>query len=123
MKLYDINNQSLTFSECQKGEVMSRMCFCFAVLLMFVGSLSLSAEMPGRIMHGIYRSSSSDTEIKIARSSYIVRGDRIEIQTGMATVCYTVFSPTSFGNAHEIFCLCDFDNTNYLRNEKKLRRW
>lgn len=75
-------------------------------------------------MHGIYKSSQSDTVIKIEKGGYTICGDKIEICTDRnRTLRYTVFSMTSFGDAHEMFYFSDFENKNNLRNETKLRRW
>lgn len=89
---------------------MKRISGCLAVLLLLAG-IPLFSAMPNKIVHGIYKSSVSNTEIKIEKGIYIIRGDQIEIRTDRRTsVCYTVFSRTSFGNAHELFCLCSFEN-------------
>ncbi len=88
-------------------DMMKRWVAMLAVLLSLV---PLAFAMPARILHGIYQSSGSDTVIKIEKGRYIVRGDQIEIRLDKnRTVCYTVFSWTSFGNAHELFCLSDFE--------------
>ncbi|MDE6705263.1 MAG: hypothetical protein K2J81_05090 [Treponemataceae bacterium] len=83
---------------------------CAAMLAVLLSLAPLASAMPARILHGTYRSSESDTVIKIEKGRYIVRGDQIEIRLGgNKTVCYTVFSWTSFGNAHELFCFSDFE--------------
>lgn len=83
---------------------------CAAMLVVVLSLVPLVSAMPARILHGTYRSSESDTVIKIEKGRYIVRGDQIEIRLDRnRTVCYTVFSWTSFGNAHELFCFSDFE--------------
>ena len=83
---------------------------CAAMLAVLLSLVPLAFAKPARILHGTYRSSESDTVIKIEKGRYIVRGDQIEIRlNGNRTVCYIVFSWTSFGNAHELFCFSDFE--------------
>lgn len=79
---------------------------------------------PSKILHGIYKSSYSNDVIKIEKDNYTIRGDQIEIRLDKKrTLRYTVFGWTSFGDAHEVYYLSDFENKNNLRNETKLRRW
>ncbi len=81
-----------------------------AMLAVLLSLAPLVFAMPARILHGIYRSSESDTVIKIEKGRYTIRGDQIEIRLDKnKTVCYTVFSWTSFSNAHEMFCFSDFE--------------
>ncbi|MDE7391555.1 MAG: hypothetical protein K2M90_03710 [Treponemataceae bacterium] len=81
-----------------------------AVLAVLLSLAPLASAMPARILHGTYRSSESDTVIRIEKGRYVVRGDQIEIRLdGNRTVRYTVFSWTSFGDAHELFCFSDFE--------------
>lgn len=98
----------IKYAKTENQEDMMKRC---AVMLGVLLSLaSLASAMPVRILHGTYRSSESETVIKIEKGKYIVRGDQIEIRlNGNRTVCYTVFSWTSFGNAHELFCFSDFE--------------
>lgn len=86
------------------------MKLCAAMLAVLLSLTPLASAMPTRILHGTYRSSESNTVIKIEKSRYTIHGDQIEIQLDEnRTVCYTVFSWTSFGNAHELFCFSDFE--------------
>ncbi|MDE5580346.1 MAG: hypothetical protein K2I95_02865 [Treponemataceae bacterium] len=83
---------------------------CAAMLAVLLSLAPLASSMPAKILHGTYRSSESDTVIKIEKGGYTLRGDQIEIRLdGNRTVCYTVFSWTSFGNTHELFCFSDFE--------------
>lgn len=83
---------------------------CAVMLAVLLSLAPLASAMPAKILHGTYRSSESDIVIKIEKGKYTLRGDQIEIRLdGNRTVCYTVFSWTSFGNAHELYCFSDFE--------------
>ena len=83
---------------------------CATMLAVLLSLAPLASAMPAKILPGTYRSSESDTVIKIEKGGYTLRGDQIEIQLdGNKTVCYTVFNWTSFGNTHELFCFSDFE--------------
>lgn len=94
----------------EKTNLEKMMKYCATMLAALLSFAPLTSAMPTRILHGTYHSSRSDSVIKIEKGSYTVRGDQIEIQLdGKKTICYTVFSWTSFGNAHEVFCFSDFE--------------
>lgn len=83
---------------------------CVAMFAVLLSLAPLASAMPAKILYGTYRSSESDIVIKIEKGKYTLRGDQIEIRLdGNRAVCYTVFSWTSFGNAHELYCFSDFE--------------
>ncbi len=107
----------------RKGWALIKRPLMHIVLFLF-SLVASNAAMPGKILPGLYTSSRSNNVIKIENGNYTISGDQIEIHLDKNRMLrYTVFSWTSFGDAHELYCLSDFENKNNLRNETKLRRW